>query len=388
MSSFFRLTYYSSINITFCQAFFGGDVDKVLEKYKYWLTLGKNPSFSAKLFNEIFACKRPIEEVFYADSEKLKLYKLSEKCISELLKARNSYDPEKVIGELEKRGIKPLFIFNDEYPSRLKEIADPPFLLYTRGNVNWEQMMIGVVGSRNMTDYGVQTTEKIASDLAANGVIVVSGLALGIDAVAHQATINEGGQTVAVLGNGIDRVFPSTNFALANDILEHGAIISEYPCGVSPAKHTFPARNRIISGLCQGLVVTEAAEGSGSLITARSALEQNREVFAVPGSIFNLNSVGTNSLIKMGAHPITSVQDIFDEFGISHPEVATSFRKVAGATDDERTIIDILRLEPKHIDEIIKVSGLSHSSVSSTLTIMEVGGKIKHLGNMTFRINN
>jgi DNA processing protein len=249
-------------------------------------------------------------------------------------------------------------------------------------------MMIGIVGSRQMTDYGIQATEKIASDLAANGVIVVSGLALGIDAIAHQATINEGGQTVAVLGNGIDRVCPSTNFALAKEILEHGAIISEYPCGVSPARYTFPARNRIISGLCQGLVVTEAAEGSGSLITTKQALEQNREVFAVPGSIFNLNSFGTNSLIKMGAHPITSVQDIFDEFGISHPEVATSFREIAGATDDERTIIDILRLEPKHIDEIIKVSGLPHSAVSSTLTVMEIGGKIKHLGNMTFRLNN
>jgi len=363
-------------------------VDKLLTKHKLWLTLGKNPSFTAVLFGEIYALSESIETIFHATENELKKLHLSPKCIQEIVKSRDTYDPEDVIAELDKRDVKPLFIFDPAFPSQLREIADPPFLLYVRGEVNWEQMMIGVVGSRNMTDYGIQTTEKIAADLAANGVVVVSGLALGIDAVAHKATIDEGGTTVAVLGNGVDMVYPSTNLGLAKEILEHGAIISEYPCGVHPAAYTFPARNRIISGLCQGLVVTEAAEGSGSLITARSALEQNREVFAVPGSIFNLNSFGTNSLIKMGAHPITSVQDIFDEFGIAHPEVATSFRKIAGATDDERTIIDILRLEPKHIDEIIHVTGLSHATVSSTLTIMEVGGKIKHLGNMTFRLNN
>jgi len=362
-------------------------VDKILSKHKYWLTLGKSISMTAHILHEIYASEHPIEEVFLADEHDLKKFKLSESAIREIVKARNEHDPESVIDELDKRNITPLFIFDPSYPSRLAEIADPPFLLYVRGEVNWEQAMIGIVGSRNMTDYGVQVTEKIASDLAANGIIVVSGLALGIDAVAHQATINEGGQTVAVLGCGIDRVYPSSNLVLAKQILEQGAIISEYPCGTHPAKQNFPARNRIISGLCMGLVVTEAAEGSGSLITARSALEQNREVFAVPGSIFNINSFGTNSLIKMGAHPITSVQDIFDEFGIAHPEVATSFREIVGATDDERTIIDILRLEPKHIDEIIKVSGLPHSAVSSALTIMEVGGKIKHLGNMTFRLN-
>lgn len=363
-------------------------MDKLLEKHKLWLTLGKNPTFTARLFKEIYTLKEPIENIFFAEESELKKFGLSNKCIQEIVIARDKYVPEKVIDELNKRGIRPLFIFDKEFPSRLREIADPPFLLYVRGNVNWEQLMICIVGSRNMTDYGIQTTEKIASDLAANGVIVVSGLALGIDAIAHQATINEGGTTVAVLGHGIDRVYPSSNVQIAKDILEHGAIISEYPCGVHPAKHTFPARNRIISGLCQGLVVTEAAEGSGSLITARSALEQNREVFAVPGSIFNLNSAGTNNLIKMGAHPITSVQDIFDEFGISHPEVATSFREIVGSSDEERAIIDILRLEPKHIDEITRVSGLSHSAVSTALTMMEVGGKVKHLGNMTFRLNN
>lgn len=363
-------------------------MDKLLTKHKYWLTLGKNPSFSAKLFGEIYDLNRPIEGIFHAEERELKRLGLSLKCITEIVRARDTYVPEDVIAELEKIRVTPLFVFEDNYPAKLKEIADPPFLLYMRGSVNWDQMMIGVVGSRNMTDYGIETTEKIAADLARSGVVVVSGLALGIDATAHQATINEGGTTVAVLGNSIDRIYPGSNLNLAKEILGHGAIISEYPCGATSAAFTFPARNRIISGLCQGIVVTEAAEGSGSLITARSALEQNREVFAVPGSIFNLNSVGPNSLIKMGAHPLTSVQDIFDEFGLSHPEVATSFREVVGATDDEKVVIDILRLEPKHIDEIIKISGLPHAAISSTLTIMEVGGKIKHLGNMTFRLNN
>jgi DNA processing protein len=382
------LTYYSSINITICQAFFGEIVDKQLTKHKLWLTLGNNPRFTASLFNEIYALNQPIKSIFYASEQELKRFELSSKCITEIINARDVYIPEDIIRELDNKSIQPLFVFEDTYPARLREIADPPFLLYMRGNVNWDQMMIGVVGSRNMTDYGTETTEKIAADLASCGVIVVSGLALGIDTVAHQSTINEGGNTVAVLGNGIDRVYPGSNLGLAKEILCHGAIISEYPPGISPAKQNFPSRNRIISGLCQGLVVTEAAEGSGSLITARSALEQNREVFAVPGSIFNLNSVGPNNLIKMGAHPITSVQDIFDEFGISHPEVATGFRDITGSTETENIIIDILRLEPKHVDEIIRVSGLPHSIICSTITIMEVGGKVKHLGNMTFRLNN
>lgn len=363
-------------------------MDKLLSKHKYWLALGKNPAFSARLFHEIYATGEKIETIYEASEYKLKALGLSKKCITEIINSRDTYVVDKVIAELDKIHVKPLFIFEPGFPSRLAEIADPPFLLYMRGEVNWDQMMIGVVGSRNMTDYGIETTEKIAADLARSGVVVVSGLALGIDATAHQATINEGGTTVAVLGNGIDRVYPSSNLALAQSILEHGAIVSEHPCGVQPALYTFPARNRIISGLCQGLVVTEAAEGSGSLITARSALEQNREVFAVPGSIFNLNSIGPNNLIKMGAHPLTSVQDIFDEFGLSHPEVATSFREIVGATADEKAIIEILSLEPKHIDEIIKISGLPHASVSSTLTIMEIGGKVKHLGNMHFRLNN
>ena len=364
-------------------------MDNLLEKYKLWLTLGKNPSVTAAVFKEIHSLDVPIENIFYAEERDLKKLRLSPKCVEEIIKARNEHDPGIVIAELDKKEVKPLFIFNKDYPSRLREIADPPFLLYMRGQVNWDQMMVGIVGSRNMTDYGVEVTEKIASDLAANGVIVVSGLALGIDAVAHQATLNENGTTVAVLGNGIDRVFPGTNAKLARDILDNGGcIISEYPCGVHPAAYTFPARNRIISGLCQGLIVTEAAEGSGSLITARSALEQNREVFAVPGSIFNTNSIGTNNLIKMGAHPITTVQDIFDEFGISHPEVVTNFREVIAASAEESTIIEILKNEPKHIDEITKVSKLPHAVVSSTLTIMEVSGKVKHLGNMTFRLNN
>jgi DNA processing protein len=363
-------------------------VDKLLDKYKLWLTLGKNPAFSAKLFFEVYEADKPIEQIFHASERTLKGYNLSKKCIEEIVKSRETYDPEDVVKELDDRQIQPLFIFDPAYPARLAEIADPPFLIYVRGHVNWNQMMVAVVGSRHMSDYGIEVTEKVASDLAASGVIVVSGLALGIDAIAHQATMNAGGTTVAVLGNGIDRVYPSSNLAIAKDILENGAIISEYPCGVQPARYTFAVRNRLISGLCQAIVVTEAAEGSGSLITARSALEQNREVFAVPGSIFNVNSVGPNSLIKMGAHPLTSVQDIFDEFGLSHPEVATSIREIMGATEEEKAIIGILQTEPRHIDEIIKISGLSHSSVSSALTIMEIGGKIKHLGNMRFRLNN
>ena len=363
-------------------------MDKDFSKYKYWLCLGRNVKFTAALFNELYALDRPVKELFEAEVATLKGWGLSERCVTQLIDARSNFEPDHVVGEMITHNVRPIFIFEDEYPRSLKEIFSPPFILYVRGTINLDQLMVGVVGSRRMTGYGIRATEYIAGELAANGVIIVSGMALGIDTIAHQAALNEGGKTIAVLGCGLDRVYPSSNLQLARDIVENGAIVSEFPIGTRPALQNFPARNRIISGLSMGLVVTEAAESSGSLITAKAALDQNREVFAVPGEIFNLNSVGTNNLIKMGARLVTSAQDVFDEFGIKNPEIVTKMRELTPKTNEERIVIGILELEPYHIDDIIKKSGLSHNVVSSTLTMMEVTGKVKHIGNMTFRLNN
>jgi DNA processing protein len=364
-------------------------VEKSLNDYKYWLTLGRNVRFTASLFNELFALNMPISSIFELTEGELRKQNLSEKCIREFISARRIYKPERVLSELEKNQIEPVFYFEKDYPELLRQTYCPPFILYKKGSGDLNQFCIGIVGSRRPTDYGIRATEKLAGDLAANGVCVVSGLALGLDAVAHQAAMTEGGSTIAVVGSGLNVIYPSTNVAVAKEIVDSGgAIISEYPFDTHPTKYGFPARNRLISGISQGLLVTEAAAGSGSLITAKMALDQNREVFAVPGSIFNLNSAGTNNLISAGAHVATSAQDIFDEFGISHPEIVTKARKIKGDDAVELAIIDCLEIEPKHIDIIVKETGLSQSDISAAITLMEISAKLKHLGSNVYRLNN
>lgn len=363
-------------------------MEKNLEEYIYWLVLGRNVRFSATLFHEVYALDMAIQEVFSSPEAKLKQLGLSDRCVTELLFARKTFKPERVLKELSSNKIEPVFYFENDYPGLLKQTYHPPFILYKKGTADLNQLCIGVVGSRKPTDYGVRATEKLAGDLAASGICVVSGLALGIDAIAHQAALNEGGPTIAVLGSGLNMIYPSTNFAIARAIVESGgAIISEYPFDVHPSRQSFAVRNRLISGMSQGLLVTEAATGSGSLITAKMALEQNREVFAVPGSIFNLNSVGTNSLVAAGAHITTSVQDIFDEFGISNPEIINRMRGITGNNEVESAIIKALEIEPKHIDQILILTGLTQSDISAAITIMEISAKVKHLGGNIYRLN-
>jgi len=367
--------------------FFGGVVEKNIEDYIYWLTLGRNARFTASLFLEVFALDAPINNLFELPDSKLRALKLSKRCLKEFIFSKENYKPENVLHELKQNNIEPVFIFENDYPELLKQIYDPPFILYKKGTAKLNQLCIGVVGSRRPSDYGLRVTEKITSELAMGGVTVVSGLAIGIDTAAHKGALSGGGQTIAVIGCGLNQIYPSSNFRLSREIIGNGAIISEYPFDTPPLKQNFPARNRIISGISQGLIVTEAAESSGSLITALSALNQNREVFAVPGNIFSLASIGTNNLIKSGAHVLTSVQDVYDEFGFSCPEVVSEMRQAVGSNKTEKTIIEVLRLEPKHIDEISKKAGLSQSEISSAITIMEISGKIKHIGGMVYRIN-
>lgn len=237
---------------------------------------------------------------------------------SEFIALREHLDIKRMIDEWTEKGIHLCMRGDAEYPSLLEEIFDPPSLLYYRGTIPKSDLTIGVVGARRSTTYGRQAARKIASELAASGVVVVSGAARGIDTASHLGAL-ENGKTIAVLGCGIDVVYPPENGKLLADITESGAVISEYPPGTSPRQGMFPARNRIISGISEGLLVVEAAEKSGALITATCAMEEGRDVFAVPGSIFSAVSVGTNRLIQDGVKPITCGQDILDEYRISTP---------------------------------------------------------------------
>lgn len=278
--------------------------------------------------------------------------------------------------------IKRLTLQSKEYPVILKEIHDPPKDLYIKGEIiKDDETAIAIVGTRKYSQYGKQVTLDIAGKLAKLGITIVSGLAEGIDTFAHKAALENKGRTIAVLGNGMDKksFFPSCNYQLGEKISQCGAIISEYPEGVRGTQFTFPKRNRIVSGLSLGVVVIEAPEKSGALITAALALEQNREVFAVPGSIYEKNSQGTNQLIKLGAKPVTCPEDILEELNLSHL-IKIEKNKIRPENKEEEIIFSILSLHPIHIDEIIKKSGLPTSIVNSTLMILELKKAIRNLG--------
>lgn len=279
------------------------------------------------------------------------------------------------------------------YPKLLAHIADPPKHLYCRGNLDLlNSECIGVVGTRKLTPYGKESAQYITRGLATAGFTIVSGLAMGIDAVAHQTTLDAGSKTIAVLGGGVDdkSIGPQINFKLAMDILKnHGLIISEYPEGFHANEKTFPQRNRIISGLSRGVLIVEADEKSGALITAHCALDQNRDVFAIPGSIFSSRSIGPNDLIKRGAKLVTSVQDIIDEYGHNLSIFNKNGNIISTKNPIDRSIIVILEERGEAIaDEIISyMPTLNTSDILSSLSVLEINGLIKRSSNGKYRIS-
>jgi len=279
--------------------------------------------------------------------------------------------------------VKKLTLHNTAYPLPLATIADPPKELYYLGAdpTSWlDKPRVAVVGSRGVTPYGKHATQKLSGELAEQGVVIISGLALGVDGIAHTACLDVGGITVAVLANGLNSIYPASHTTLAQRIIEQGGtIISEYPPGMPSLRHQFIARNRIVAGLAQALLVTEAAEKSGTLHTARFALEQGQDVLAVPGSIFSPNSVGTNNLIRSGAVPVTCVDDILYTLGIDH--ASAKARPQRGDTAEEQTIINLLHGGITDGHELLTQSALSAVQFNQVLTMLEISGKIHALGN-------
>jgi len=274
------------------------------------------------------------------------------------------------------------------YPSLLSQIPSPPKQLYCLGK-HLEELegkpTIAIIGSRNVSPYGRHVTEELASGLARNGLVIVSGLAMGVDGIAHHATVEAGGTAIAVLPCGLDRIYPATNHNLAKSILAHGGtIVSEYPKNTDPRRENFVARNRIISGLSLAVLITEAAERSGSLHTANFALEQGREVLAVPGNITSQTSVGTNNLIKTGATPVTCVEDVLQALKIE--ALDPSKKEIEAATEEEHAIIILLKKGIIDGDELLARSELKPAIFNQTLTMMEITGKVKPGGNGTWLI--
>ena len=265
-----------------------------------------------------------------------------------------------------------------EYPKALLEIADPPCLLYVRGNPGLlGKRGLAVVGSRNATPQGVQTAENFAKALAGKGLAIISGLALGIDAAAHRGALAAGGETIAVIGTGADRLYPARNRELALAIAERGAIVSEFPLGTPAIAANFPRRNRIISGLSRGVLVVEAAPESGSLITARLAAEQGREVFAIPGSIHSPVARGCHKLIKQGAKLVETAQDILEEFG-NYPE-AMDIGPSTLCASEENAVLGALGHDPCNLDDLAERTGLAADQLLTELLTLELAGQVATL---------
>lgn len=304
--------------------------------------------------------------------------------IEQIRKRRNQINLDFEMEKLRKEKIKIITLPDEEYPKPLKEIYDPPALIYLKGEIIAEdRQSLAIVGTRKLSAYGSQITPLLAADLVGAGFTIVSGLAKGIDTLAHSAALKAGGRTIAVLGSGLDSrsVYPPINKRLAEEISQNGAVISEFPFGAQPLANHFPQRNRIISGLSLGVLVIEAPEKSGAILTANNALEQNREVFAVPGHIFSQNSLGTNNLIKMGAKLVTHTNDILQELNL--PPLAQQnqkSKKKKPSDENELLIFNLLSQEPVHIDKIINQAKMSSSTVNSCLALMEIKGIVRNLG--------
>ncbi|MBU1089221.1 DNA-processing protein DprA [Patescibacteria group bacterium] len=309
------------------------------------------------------------------------------KAVTEIFIEKEKINPDEIIQKLQKAGAEVLPITSEKYPKLLKEIYDAPPVLLVRGEfpVPADDFAIAVVGSRILTSYGKQATTEITRGLAQAGISIISGLAIGADSAAHQAALDCGGRTVAVLGNGIDTIYPPRNQKLGEDILKKGgAIISEFPVGTSPNTYNFPLRNRIIAGLSKGVVVSEGREKSGSLITAALANEFGREVFAVPGSIFSENSAGPNRLIRDGAKPILNSNDVIDALELRDLPEKIKVREVVADSKEEAAIIEVLKKTPLHADEITRESGFTASEASAILSLLEMKGLAKNLGGMNW----
>lgn len=326
--------------------------------------------------------QQDFEAAWEGSSKELLSIGIPRNVVSLLEETRKKLDPENYAESIKKSGINWVTIFDEDYPNLLKEIYDPPLVLYFKGELpkNFNRS-IAVVGTRKVSGYGKLVTEKFAYSLAEAGLVVVSGLARGVDTIAHRVTVAAKGKTVAVLGGGLNKIFPPENIALAMEIAKgFGAVVSEFPPDNPSLAGNFPARNRIISGLSRGVLVTEAAEDSGSLITAKCALEQGRDVFAIPGPITSDLSKGPALLLKQGARLVTEPEEILEELGLERMRNEECKMQNVQLSEVEERILQCLSNENKHIDEICRDSNLSIAAVSASLIKMEIQGLVKNLG--------
>ncbi len=369
---------------------------------KFWVALSRVPQLGTVKFRRLVSYFGILENAWNAGFKELKAAGIEDRAAQEIVAAKNNSSPDDEMAALERAGVTAVTWNDLGYPARLKEIPDPPPVLFYKGTLlASDDRSVAIVGTRSPTTYGREAAAVLSRGLVQAGLTVVSGLALGIDGVAHRAALENGGRTIAVMAGGLDGVYPKDHTALFGQVQEHGAVVSEQALGVRPDSRSFPRRNRLISGMSLGSVVIEAAEGSGARHTVYHALDQDREVFCVPGSIFSPASDFTNRMIKEGAKLVMGITDILEELNMveAAPKVGKSKKTLnalenvpeqlsfATADDDEpveQALLSRLTDAPLHIDDIQRSSGLPITSVSSTLTILELKGKIKQVGCMHY----
>ena len=377
-----------------------------MDDLKYWVALSGIPHLGAARFRRLESYFGSLEDAWRAGESHLREAGLDWRIVQEVATVRDGLDPERGMEELARFGVRATSWNCEDYPPRLKEIHDPPPVLYYLGDLLPEdELSVAVVGTRNPTAYGREAAATLSRDLASAGITIVSGLALGIDGVAHQAALDCGGRTVAVVAGGLDTVYPRAHAPLFRQIRERGAVVSEHRLGVRPDARNFPRRNRLISGMTLGTLVVEAGEGSGTRWTVQQALEQDREVFCVPGSIFSPASKFTNRMIKEGAKLVADYTDILEELNLSEiPEhtAPPEARQVSledaqenliegsddgdleGLEEEESALVARLSGEPVHVDDLCRESGIPIATITSMLTLLELKGKVAQVGSMHY----
>jgi DNA processing protein len=356
-----------------------------MDPLAYWIGFNRVCGIGPARLRALLDYYGTVEAAWSAPADGLREVGLDRRSLANLVQSRSELDLSAELEKLKKAGVQALTWEDDAYPQRLRMIGDPPIVLYVKGELRpSDDWAVGMVGTRHPSTYGREAARTLAADLARSGVTIVSGLARGIDGQAHRAALEAGGRTIAVLGSGVDVIYPWENLKLAQDIIAQGALVSEYPLGTQPEASNFPPRNRIISGLSRGVVVVEAGEQSGALITADFAAEQGRDVFAVPGSIFHRSSVGTNRLIRDGAAPVLSANDVLETLNMTSVAQHVEAQMLLPADETEARLFDLLSDDPVHVDEIGRAAELPIAQVSSTLALMELKGLVHQVGGMNY----
>ncbi|MGI6740214.1 MAG: DNA-processing protein DprA [Brevefilum sp.] len=355
------------------------------DEKKYWIGFNLVRGIGSVRFQQIRTFFGDLSTAWQAPPEAFQQAGLPERARVNFLKLRQEIDLDQVLDSILEKNVTVLTFLDHDYPDLLREIDQAPPVIYLKGALTpTDAFSVAVVGTRKVSDYGQQVTRDTCTYLAARGLTIVSGLARGVDALAHQHALKAGGRTIAVLGSGVDVIYPPEHRKLASAIVENGALISDYPLGTQPEGINFPPRNRIISGLSLATVVIEAGDRSGALITADFALEQGREVFAVPGNVLSPVSRGTNRLIQNGAYAMISPQDVFDVLNLDQIDAKKDARRLLPTDDIEARILQVIDYQPKHIDEICNETDLAIEKVSAALTLMELKGMLQHVGGMRY----